>query len=138
MLFPVLSLLSVESKLFYILGLIMFQLPSSVPRSVVLQAFCPPLFQSADQDRLNILCPFWALSIYVHHSGQWRKSEQLFVCFGSRSRGSAVVIVQAISEAYGVCEIPSIFNISSSILVLRVLRFLLFKFVTSLEQASFQ
>lgn len=37
--------------------------------------------------RLNLLCPVQALSIYVHSSGQWHKSQQLFfVCFGAYSR----------------------------------------------------
>lgn len=84
------------------------KVPSSVPCSVVLQAFFPPPFQSAVQERLNLLYPVRALSI-VHLSGHWHKSEKLFVCFGAHSRGTAASkqsvahwIEQAISEAYGV------------------------------------
>lgn len=87
---PAWLLLLMESKLFFILGWIMSLRPSSVPRYVVLQAFYPLPFQSAEQARLNFIGPVWALSScrYVHSLGQWRKTEQLFVCFGAHSRGS--------------------------------------------------
>ncbi len=48
----------------------------------VLQAFCPPPFQNADQERHNLLCPVQALDAYVHRAALWHKNEQLFVCFG--------------------------------------------------------
>ncbi len=48
-----------------------------------------------------------ALRTYVDRTAQWRGSDQLFVCFGGKSRGSAVTkqrmshwIVEAISLAY--------------------------------------
>ncbi len=31
--------------------------PASVARLILLQAFCPPPFQNADQERHNLLCP---------------------------------------------------------------------------------
>lgn len=89
------------------------KVPSSVPCSVDHQAFCSLAFQSVEQERLNILCPIRALSIYVHRSGQWCKSE-LFVYFGACSRGSAASkqcvapwIAQAISQAFGMHRLPS-------------------------------
>ncbi len=56
---------------------------------VVLEAFCPPPFTTPEQERLNLLCPVRALQIYVHRTSQWRKSEQLFICYGGRNRGAA-------------------------------------------------
>ncbi len=32
-------------------------MPSVVPRPVILQAFCPPPFRDADQEKLNCVCP---------------------------------------------------------------------------------
>ncbi len=53
------------------------------------------------------LCPVRALRIYVDRTAQWRGSDQLFVCFGGKSKGSAVTkqqmshwLVEAISLAY--------------------------------------
>ncbi|KAI2656086.1 Transposon Ty3-G Gag-Pol polyprotein [Labeo rohita] len=56
---------------------------------VVLEAFSPPPFTSPEQERLHLLCPVRALQIYVHRTSQWRKSEQLFICYGGRNRGAA-------------------------------------------------
>ncbi len=39
---------------------------------------------------MHPLCPVSALCTYVHRSGQWRKSEQLLVCFGSDRKSDAV------------------------------------------------
>ncbi|KAI2646865.1 ORF V: Enzymatic polyprotein [Labeo rohita] len=58
------------------------KVPSSTPRPVVLQAFCPPPFRDADQQKLNCMCPVRALDAYVHRAAMWRKSDQLFVCYG--------------------------------------------------------
>ncbi len=53
------------------------------------------------------LCQVRALRTYVDCIAQWRGSDQLFVCFGGRNKGSAVTkqrmshwIVEAISLAY--------------------------------------
>ncbi len=56
---------------------------------VVLEAFCPPSFTTPEQERLHLLCPVRALQVYVHRTSQWRKSEQLFICYGDRNRGAA-------------------------------------------------
>ncbi|KAI2665260.1 Transposon Ty3-G Gag-Pol polyprotein [Labeo rohita] len=58
------------------------KVPSSTPRPVVLQAFCLPPFRDADQQKLNCMCPVRALDAYVHRAARWRKSDQLFVCYG--------------------------------------------------------
>ncbi len=33
------------------------KVPANVVRSIMLQAFCPPPFQNADQERHNLICP---------------------------------------------------------------------------------
>ncbi len=58
------------------------KVPTSTPGLIVLQAFCPPPFQEAGQERLNLLCPVRALDAYAHRAAPWRKADQLFVCFG--------------------------------------------------------
>ncbi|KAI2647055.1 putative rhizopine catabolism regulatory protein MocR [Labeo rohita] len=63
------------------------KVPSSTPWPVVLQAFCPPLFRDPDHQKLNCMCPVWSLDTYVHRAARWRKSDQLFVCFGPPKRG---------------------------------------------------
>ncbi len=62
--------------------------PANVARLIILQAFCPPPFQNADQERHNLLCPVWALDAFVHSAALWHKNEQLFVCFGPPNKGS--------------------------------------------------
>ena len=59
-----------------------------------------------DSDSL-MLCPVRALRIYLERSASFRQSEQLFVCFGGRSKGLPVTkttlsrwIVDAIALAY--------------------------------------
>ncbi len=59
------------------------------------------------RDQVTCLCPVRALRTYVDRTALWRGSDQLFVCFGSKSKGSAVTkqwmshwIVEAISLAY--------------------------------------
>ncbi|KAI2665230.1 UDP-sugar-dependent glycosyltransferase 52 [Labeo rohita] len=90
------------------------KVPSAAPRPVVLQAFCPPPFQDSDQQKLNCMCPVRALDAYVHRAALWRKSEQLFVCFGPPKRGLPASkhtisrwIVDAISLAYESSGLPS-------------------------------
>ncbi|KAI2658661.1 SET domain-containing protein 4 [Labeo rohita] len=87
--------------------------PSSTPRPVVLQAFCPPPFRDADQQKLNCMCPVRALDAYVHQAARWRKSDQLFVCYGPPKRGLPASkqtlsrwIVDAICSAYEASDLP--------------------------------
>ncbi|KAL0158986.1 hypothetical protein M9458_047062, partial [Cirrhinus mrigala] len=86
---------------------------SSAPRPVVLQAFCPPPFREHDQQKLNCMCPVRALDTYVHRVAMWRKSDQLFVCYGPAKRGLPATkqtlsrwIVDAISCAYESSGLP--------------------------------
>ncbi|XDV42419.1 hypothetical protein PO909_011085 [Leuciscus waleckii] len=90
------------------------KVPTNVVRPLVLQAFCPPPFQNADQEANNLLCPVRALDAYVHRAALWRKSDQLFVCFGSPNKGGPVSkqrmskwVVEAISLAYEAAGQPS-------------------------------
>ncbi|KAI2668277.1 Transposon Ty3-G Gag-Pol polyprotein [Labeo rohita] len=89
------------------------KVPSSTPRPVVLQAFCPPPFRDSDQQKLNCMCPVRALDTYVHKSASWRKTDQLFVCFGPPKRGLPASkqslsrwIVDAICLAYEASDLP--------------------------------
>ncbi len=63
------------------------KVPSSVPRPVVLQAFCPPPSREPDQKRLNCMCPVLALDVYFHRTALWRKTDQLLVCYGPPKKG---------------------------------------------------
>lgn len=76
--------------------------------------FHPPPHVSAEGGRLHLLCPVRALQIYLRKSSQWRRSDQLLVCFGSPKRGLPATkqtvsnwIVQAIALAYQVRGLPS-------------------------------
>ncbi|KAL0148119.1 hypothetical protein M9458_056589 [Cirrhinus mrigala] len=89
------------------------KVPSSTPRPVVLQAFCPPPFRDADQQKLNCMCPVRALDAYVHRVARWRKSDQLFVCYGPPKRGLPASkqtlsrwVVDAILSAYEASDLP--------------------------------
>ncbi len=80
----------------------------------MLQAFCLPPFQYADQERHNLLCPVRAIDAYVHRAALWRKNEQLFVCFGPPNKGYPASkqrmskwVVEAISLAYESAGQPS-------------------------------
>lgn len=42
------------------------KVPTNVARPIILQDFCPPPFQTVDQEKLNLLCPVRALNAYVH------------------------------------------------------------------------
>ncbi|CAM4672887.1 unnamed protein product [Leuciscus chuanchicus] len=63
------------------------KVPTNVGGPIVLQAFYPPPFNTPDQENLNLLCPVRALDAYVHRAALWRKSDQLFVCFGAPKKG---------------------------------------------------
>ncbi len=56
---------------------------------VTLHSFHRPPFASGEDERLHMLCPVRALTIYVDRSSLWRKSPQLLVCFGDGRRGLA-------------------------------------------------
>ncbi len=73
----------------------------------MLQAFCPPPLQNADEKRHNLLCPVQVLDAYVQIAALWHKNEQLFICFGPPNTGSPASkqrmskwVVEAISLAY--------------------------------------
>ncbi|KAI2650152.1 Ribonuclease HII [Labeo rohita] len=63
------------------------KVPSSVPWSIVLEAFSPPPFREPEQHKLNCMCPLRALDAYVYRAALWRKTDQLFVCFGPYNKG---------------------------------------------------
>ncbi|KAK3523668.1 hypothetical protein QTP70_007843 [Hemibagrus guttatus] len=76
-------------------------------RPVILQAFCLLPHESAEQQRLHLLCPVRALKTYVQCSGSWRKFPFLFVCFGSWNKGNPVSkqrlahwVVEVFTQAY--------------------------------------
>ncbi|KAI2646554.1 hypothetical protein H4Q32_030732 [Labeo rohita] len=90
------------------------KVPTNAPQPVVLQAFCPPPFREPDQQKQNCMCPVRALDAYVHRAALWRKSEQLFVCYGPPKKGFPASketlsrwIVDAISTAYESSDLPS-------------------------------
>lgn len=90
------------------------KVPTNLVGPIALQAFCPPPFLTSDQRKLNLLCPVRALDAYVHRASLWRRSEQLFVCFGSPKKGCPASkqrmskwVVEAISLAYGSAHQPS-------------------------------
>ncbi len=81
---------------------------------VTLHSFHPPPFASSEDERLHMLCPVRALKLYVDRSKVWRKSSQLFVCFGAGRRGLATSkqrishwVRDAISLAYEARNLPS-------------------------------
>jgi len=61
------------------------------------EAFCPPPFTMAEQEKSHRLCPVRALQAYIHCTSQWGKSEQLFVCYRGSNRG-ATATKQTISH----------------------------------------
>ncbi len=90
------------------------KVPSSEPRPVVLQAFCPPPFREPDQEKLNCMCPVRALDVYVHRTALWRKTDQLLVCYGPPKKGLPAAkqtlsrwIVDSIIVAYESSNLPS-------------------------------
>ncbi len=81
---------------------------------VTLHSFHPLPFASSEDVKLHMLCPVWALKLYVDRSKVWRKSSQLLVCFGAGRRGLATSkqrishwVRDAISLAYEAQSLPS-------------------------------
>ncbi len=69
---------------------------------ITLSAFSP---LTGSQE--SLICPVRALRIYIERSASYRKSEQLFVCFGNHAKGGPVTkqrisrwLVNAITLAY--------------------------------------
>ncbi len=90
------------------------KVPSVIPWPVILQAFCPPPFRDADQEKLKCMYPVRALDTYVHRAALWRKSDQLFVCYGPYKKALPANkqtlsrwIVDAITTAYESSDFPS-------------------------------
>nr|XP_054591823.1 uncharacterized protein LOC129156244 [Nothobranchius furzeri] len=74
---------------------------------VELLAFHPPPFSSAEEQKLNCLCPVRALMAYMDRTPGLRKSDQLFVSWATAHKGKPVSrqrlahwIVEAISLSY--------------------------------------
>ena len=88
--------------------------PAFIPKNALsvcvpvdLQAFHPPPFTSDEDRRLNCLCPVRALRIYVDRTAPFRIGNQLFVSWGTKTKGKPVTtvtisnwIVEAIRQAY--------------------------------------
>ena len=75
--------------------------------TVELGAFHPPPFQSAEDRKLNTLCPVRALQVYVDRTAGFRRSDQLFVSWATAHKGKPLSrqrlshwIVEAIELAY--------------------------------------
>ncbi|KAL0155412.1 hypothetical protein M9458_049675, partial [Cirrhinus mrigala] len=90
------------------------KVPSAAPRPVVLQAFCLPPFRDPDQQKLSCIYPVRTLDTYVSRAALWRKTDQLFVCYGPPKRGLPASkhtlsrwIVDAITQAYEFSDLPS-------------------------------
>ncbi len=78
---------------------------------VITLSVLPP---SEEDQEFNLLCQVRALRIYIEHSAPFRQSEQLFVCFGGRTKGSPVTkqsiyrwLVDAIALAYSSLSLQS-------------------------------
>ncbi len=74
---------------------------------ITLSAFCPETPTGTEPLNTLLLCPIRAERTYIERSRQFRLSEQLFVCFGGRTKGLPVSkqrlshwIVDAIALAY--------------------------------------
>ncbi|XP_066533946.1 uncharacterized protein [Hoplias malabaricus] len=72
-----------------------------------LNSFSPPPFTSEVQQRLHMLCPVRALRTYINRTQDFRRCDQLFVCFAKPVRGRALSkqrlshwVLEAISIAY--------------------------------------
>lgn len=90
------------------------KVPSNVLQPIVFQAFCLPPCRDQDQEKLKPVCPVRALDPYVDRAALWRKTDQLFFCFGSPKKGLPASkqpvskwIVEAISLASEVSGQPS-------------------------------
>ncbi|KAL0167471.1 hypothetical protein M9458_035693, partial [Cirrhinus mrigala] len=96
------------------------KVPSAAPWPVVLQAFCPPPFRDPDQQKLNCMCPVRALDTYAHRAALWRKTDQLFVCYGPPKKGLPASkhtlscwIVDPITQAYEFSDLPSLLGVKA-------------------------
>lgn len=76
-------------------------------QTVELVAFHPPPFTSAEDKKLNCLCPVRALRVYVQRTADFRRNDQLFVSWATPHRGKSLSrqrlshwILEAISVAY--------------------------------------
>ncbi|KAL0204650.1 hypothetical protein M9458_002668, partial [Cirrhinus mrigala] len=81
------------------------KVPSTPFRAQVVTLSALP--SSEGDQELSLLCPVRALRMYIERSAPFRQSEQLFICFGGRSKGHPVTkqrlsrwIVDAITLAY--------------------------------------
>ena len=89
-------------------------LPSGyVNQAIELAAFHPPPFTSVEEERAHLLCPVRALRLYIQATQVFRRSEQLFVCYGGRNKGCALSkqrlshwVVDTIKKAYEVAGKP--------------------------------
>ncbi|KAK0149825.1 hypothetical protein N1851_009418 [Merluccius polli] len=77
--------------------------PSNLNRPIHLAQFTPP----AGEEKSGLLCPVWALRVYVSLTTSMRRSEQLFLCYGGPKKGCALSkqrlshwVVDAITQAY--------------------------------------
>ncbi|KAK3571022.1 hypothetical protein QTP86_000647 [Hemibagrus guttatus] len=76
-------------------------------RPVILQAFCLLPHESAEQERLHLLCPVRALRTYVHRFGSWHKSPSLFICFAAGTRRNTFLGVICDSTMMWACLSPA-------------------------------
>ncbi len=74
---------------------------------ITLSAFRPETPTGTEPINTLLLCPVHVVRTYIEHSRQFRLLEQLFVCFGGRTKGLPVSkqrlshwIVNAIALAY--------------------------------------
>ena len=88
--------------------------PSYSNQAIELAAFHPPPFTSEAEERAHLLCPVRALRLYIQATQGFRRSEQLFVCYGARNRGCALSkqrlshwVVDTIRKAYEVAGKPA-------------------------------
>ncbi len=96
------------------------KVPSSTPRPVVLQAFCPPPFMEPDQQRLIVCVQCEHFDAYIHRAALWRRADQLLVCYGPPKRGHPASkqtlsrwIVDAITVAYESSDLPSTLGVKA-------------------------
>ncbi|GAA6095931.1 uncharacterized protein LOC125138511, partial [Tachysurus ichikawai] len=82
-------------------------LPAFTLGAIELSAFHPPPFSSAEDQRLNALCPVRALKAYMDRTNSFRRSDQLFVSWAPPHMGNPISkqrlsrwLVDAISLAY--------------------------------------
>ncbi|KAI7809562.1 hypothetical protein IRJ41_011558 [Triplophysa rosa] len=81
--------------------------PAFTSEVLELSAFHPPPFSSAEDQRLNALCPVRALQAYMSKTSAFRKSDQLFISWAPPHKGSPISkqrlshwLVNAIAVAY--------------------------------------